>query len=297
MTLARTAGPRHLVAYVLLSLIWGLSFLFMLRVVRAFGLVGAVSFRALVAALALAGAAWASGRRLHLRGRWRSFLVVGATTVVGQLAPLSFATHAIGTAMTAIVVGTIPVFSMVLAHASGHERIAARRVAGVALAIAGLVLLVGFPSVPLTPRFLGGCALALFGCFCAAFGSNYAAVRLAGTDPLSLAAGTFISGGVLGLPLAVIDPVAGLPGIVDWLNLLFLGGIVSALAYVIFYWLIGTIGPTRAVSVEFIVNVNGALIGVLFLGEHLSGLQLVGAATVLVGCAVVLDLARAIYGR
>ena len=48
---------------------------------------------------------------------------------------------------------------------------------------------------------------------------------------------------------------------------------------------------------EFLVNVNGALIGVAFLGEHLSALQYVGTVAVLAGCAIVLELGRALRGR
>ena len=290
-------GPRHLAAYVVLSLIWGLSFLFTLRVSNTTGMVGAVSFRALIACATVVLVAALSGRRLVLRGHGRAFLIVGATTVVGQLAPLSLATREIGTAMSAILVGTIPIFSLLLGHVGGHERITAGRAGGVLLSLAGLALLVGFPAVTLTPRFLGGCLLAVFGSFCAAFGSHYAVVRLRGLDPLSIAAGTFLAGGLLGLPLWLLEPIRAWPGTTDVLNLLVLGCVIGALAYVIYFWLLGAIGTTRAISVEFVVNVNGALIGVLFLGERLSLLQYVGAVTVLLGCAVVLDLRRALRGR
>jgi len=186
---------------------------------------------------------------------------------------------------------------MLLAHAGGHERITARQVGGVLLSIVGLALLVGFPVVSITPRFLFGCFLAVFGSFCAAFGSNYAAVNLRGVDPLSMATGTFLAGGILGLPLWLIEPIRAWPGFGDLLNLLFLGSVISALAYVIYFWLLGAIGPTRAISVEFVVNVNGALIGVVLLGEQFSALQVLGTVTVLAGCATVLELRRAIRGR
>lgn len=297
MTHSPAAGPRHLATYVLLSLIWGLSFLFTLRVSRSMGMVGAVSFRALVAAATIVLAAPLAGRRLNLRGNVPAFLVVGATTVVGQLAPLSYSTRAIGTAMSAILVGTIPLFSMLLAYRAGSEPLTVRRVGGVLLAIAGLVLLVGFPAVAMTPRFLAGCLLAVFGSFCAAFGSNYAVTHLRALDPLSLAAGSFLAGGLLGLPLWLIEPIRAWPSLMDLANLVVLGSVIGALAYVMFFWLLGAIGPTRATSVEFIVNVNGALIGVWFLGEHLSPLQLLGAIAVLAGCAIVLELGRVVRDR
>ena len=87
--------------------------------------------------------------------------MLGATTVAAQLIGLSYGTPLIGTAMSAIIVATIPLFSMVIAHLWGIERITARGLAGLALGISGIFMLVGFPAVPVTPTFLIGCAAVL----------------------------------------------------------------------------------------------------------------------------------------
>src|SRR5688572_4947614 len=96
--------PRQVVDYVGLAVIWGLSFLLVLKVVHAFGWVGAVTLRALVACAILVLLAVVTRRRLVF-GRWWPLALVGATTVAGQLVGLSVATPLIGTAMAAIFVG------------------------------------------------------------------------------------------------------------------------------------------------------------------------------------------------
>ncbi len=60
------------------------------------------------------------------------------------------------------------------------ERITPPRVAGLVLGTLGLVMLVGFPAVPVDQTFILGCGAMIFSTFCAAFGSNYASRHLKG---------------------------------------------------------------------------------------------------------------------
>jgi drug/metabolite transporter (DMT)-like permease len=64
----------------------------------------------------------------------------------------------------------------------------------------------------------------------------------------------------------------------------------SALAYVLYFRLVAEVGATIAISVEFLVTVIAVTVGAVLLNEHLSVVQLVGGAVILVGCALVLGL-------
>ncbi len=140
--------PRDIIGYLFLALAWGLSFLLLLKVVHAFGWMGAVTFRCFIAGLLLLAAAKLTRRRLDFSAGVGPFAVVGATTVAGQLIGLSYSTPLIGTAMAAIFVATIPLFSMIIGQVWGIERITPPRVAGLVIGTLGLVMLVGFPAVP-----------------------------------------------------------------------------------------------------------------------------------------------------
>jgi drug/metabolite transporter (DMT)-like permease len=78
--------------------------------------------------------------------------------------------------------------------------------------------------------------------------------------------------------------------LVDVVSLLALAGLCSALAYVLYFRLVVEIGPTRAVSVEFVVTVVAVAIGALLLGERLSLVQLAGGAVIITGCLFTLGL-------
>ena len=276
--------------YVFLAVVWGFSFLAMLRAVEAFGWVGAVTFRCFIAAATLIVVALATGRRLKLGAGWRAFAVVGATTVAGQLIGLCFAMPLIGTAMSAILVATIPLFSMLIARLWGIEMLTTRHLLGLILGFSGIVVLVGFPAVPFTPSFMLGCASTLFACLCAAFGSCYASYKLKGVSSWDTTASAFLAGGIFTLPLLAFVPVPGMPQPIDYLYLLVLGAIMSAATYVLYFRLVGTIGATKAISVEFAVTVVAVLVGALLLREPLSPMQIGGAGTIILGCALVTGL-------
>ncbi|MFJ4346258.1 DMT family transporter [Pseudomonas sp. NPDC089401] len=282
--------PRDLAAYLFLAIAWGFSFLVVLKVVHAFGWVGAVSFRALIAGGTLAILAALLGRALRLRALLKPLIVVGATTVAGQLIGLSYATPRIGTAMAAIFVATIPLFSMIIGRVWGLEKITPQGLAGLLLGLLGMVMLVGFPAQPVTEDFIHGCGASLFGCVCAAFGSNYASLHLRGQDPWTVTGGAFLAGGLLTLPLLLVVPVPTLPEAADWMYLVVSGCVMSATTYVLYFGLVARIGATRAISVEFVVTLVAVVVGALFLAEPLSLLQAVGGMVILLGCMLVLGL-------
>ena len=282
--------PKDLAVYVFLAVAWGLSFLLVLKIVAAFGWVGAVTFRSFIAGITLFLLARVSGRSLKFRAGWWPFAVVGATTVAGQLIGLSYATPLIGTAMAAILVATIPMFAMVIGQIWGLERITPERLVGLVIGCAGVVLLVGFPAVPVDAAFVLGCAGALFACICAAFGSNYASHRLRDTGAWEVTIGAFLMGGLMTLPLLFVVPVPDVPRVIDYGYLLIAAVVMSAMTYVLYFGLVASIGATRAISVEFAVTAIAVLVGAVFLGEPLSIVQMVGAVVIIVGCAVVLGL-------
>lgn len=282
---------RILSEYIFLALAWGFSLYVAFQTVQAFGWVGAATGRALIASVALGLVSLVSRRKFKLNGAGLvSFLIVGATTVTGQLLGLNFAMPRIGTAATAIIVATIPLFSMLLSEIFGVEKLTLPRVVGLVFGLVGIVMLVGFPATPITPDFLLGCGTALFGALCAAFGSNYVRLKLDGVGSIEVAALAFLFGALLTLPLLIAVPIPTTPRPIDFGYLLIAGCVMSAMTYSLYFRLIGEIGPTRAISVEFLVTLVAVLVGAYVLGERLSPVQIGGMVVIIMGCVIVLDL-------
>jgi drug/metabolite transporter (DMT)-like permease len=219
---------------------------------------------------------------------------VGSTTVAGQLIGMTYATPHIGTAMAAIFVGAIPLFSMVIGTLWGHESMSRRGVVGLVMGIVGIVMLVGFPAVAISPEFLLGSAGSMFGSLSAAIGSNYARRELQDVGSWEQTIGAFFFGGLVSLPLILVVPIPGVPDVVDFVYLIALAGLVSSVAYALYFRLVSEIGATKAISVEFIVTVIAVIVGAVVLKEQLSLIQLIGGAVIITGCVLVLEIKRAV---
>jgi drug/metabolite transporter (DMT)-like permease len=73
---------------------------------------------------------------------------------------------------------------------------------------------------------------------------------------------------------------------ITWIALLWLGIVGSGLAFVMAYYLIHEIGPTRTTMVTYLFPLGGVLLGVGFLDEQLSWQLLVGALLIILSLAV-----------
>ncbi len=281
---------QDLIDYIFLALAWGVSFLVVVKVAEVFGWMGAVTFRSFIAGVVLWLTARFVGRKLDFNAPLLAFIIVGATTVAGQLIGLSYAAPRIGTAMSAIFVATIPLFSMLISQLWGHEMMTRQRVIGLCLGFCGMILLVGFPAVPVDGTFVMGCLAMLFSTVSAAFGSNYVSRYLRGTGSWEVTIGAFLSAGLMTLPLMLVVPVVKTPGFMDFVYLLILGCVMSALTYARYFRLVHAIGATRSISVEFMVTVVAVFIGAVLLQEPITALQIVGSGVIILGCALVLGL-------
>lgn len=281
---------RQTAIYLHLAVTWGFSFMILLHVVDAFGWAGAVTFRSLLAGALLLAAARLSSRKLEFSGLWKDLFIVGATTVAGQLVFMSIGIPRIGTAMSSIFVAAIPLFSMVISQLWGLEKITGRGLAGIALGLVGILMLVGFPVEPLTTSFLFGCLCSLAAAFFAAYGSNYVSRHLKTVGAWEVTIATSIIGGLFTLPVMAFVPIPRATTMQDLGWLLALAAIISALNYTLYFKLVAEIGATKTISVEFLVTVVAVIIGTVLLGERLSITQFAGAAIIICGCALVLGL-------
>jgi drug/metabolite transporter (DMT)-like permease len=73
---------------------------------------------------------------------------------------------------------------------------------------------------------------------------------------------------------------------ITWIALLFLGILGSGLAFVLSYYLIHEIGPTRTSMVTYLFPLGGVILGVVFLNEELSWQLLAGAVLIILSLVV-----------
>lgn len=288
--IAQTSSFEIPTKFSILALLWGVSFLLVLRVEEAFGWAAGISFRAFIASGALIILAFLTNRKLNFSVSPKHFAIVGVTTVSLQLVGMYIAVPRIGTALTAILIGTIPLFSSVIGKLMNIETISKKGYIGLLLGFMGIVLLVGFPQEILTSDFYLGVVICIIGCVSAAFGSNYSRLKLASVGNWEIVIGAFFFGGLFTLPLIFFVPFNRAIYFTDWVYISALAIFCSSICYVIYFSLVAKIGATRSISVEFLVTVVAVLIGGLYLKEIITMIQLLGAVIVIFGCILILDL-------
>ena len=280
--------PKQLGLYLATASIWGCTWFFILKVVLAFG-GGGIALRAILGSISLYIAAVISRRKLQF-GQLKSLVIVGATTVAAQLLGFNLATPMTGTAVTAILASTIPMFAMGIGHIFKIEHISKVGFVGLILGFVGSILIIGFPGVEFSLKFFLGCLLCLVGAIGAAAGGIYTKSHLQGIGYWEQTIGSFFIGGLMMLPMFLINPPTHAPEPIDYVYLAVLSIISTGIGYIMYFKLVGEIGATPALTVEFLVTVIAVAIGAGFLGETVSQIQFVGVGAILIGCALVLDL-------
>lgn len=285
--------PIHYAALLLLGAVWGASFLFIGMAAPGFGPLSLMFARVLVAGLLMLAVATLTQRQaglratLRLRRNWRTYLIVGLFNSALPFTLIAFSELRLTASLAAILNSTTPLFTALVAAAWGSERLTGRKVWGVLLGVIGVAVLVG--GAPLAIN--GGIILAVLASLLAALsyglGTVYASRHITGL-PAAYASTVQLLGAavILAAPGVLAWPAERpSPGAIGALAALIL--LSTTFAYILYFFLLKNVGPTRTASVTFLVPVFGSLWAVLFLREPFSVWMLLGMAIILTSVGLV----------
>lgn len=286
--------PASLVRLVLLAFCWGIAFLFVRVAVPEIGPLLLAELRVLIAGLLLLVYARSLGLLPDFRRHWRLYLLLGSLNSALPFVLIAYAQLRLEASLAAVLVSTAPMFSAVLAHVAGDERLNMRKLIGLAAGVAGIALLVGWtPSDEPAGSTLSkttAIALVLCGALVYAIAAVYTRGRSGRAPGLILAAGSQLGAAALLLPLVPLAWPAAVPGAQAIACTLALALVSSAFAFVLYFRLIADVGPVKTLTVNFLAPVFGVAGGVIVLGEPLTVSMLAGAAVTLGGIWLTLDL-------
>lgn len=284
--------PQDLGRLVALGAMWGASYLFMRHAVPHFGATLMIELRVAIAGLLLAAFMAAAGIASGWRRHWKAWLFAA---VVGTAAPFVLIAQAVRTidaSTAAILNALVPLFTTLVAACWLREAITPAKAAGIALSIAGTAVLVGWTPSPMSPGELLAASMSVAATLLYGHNIVFSRIHLREAAPVATSAWSLLMSAAVLLPFARVErDLASIPA-AAWMSLLGLALVSTTVAFIFYYRLIADIGAVKASTVTLLVPVFGMLWGVLLLGEPLTPGRVAGCAIILLGCALILGLAR-----
>jgi len=282
-----------LVRLVTLAAIWGGSFLFARIAVPSLGAAWLTELRVALAGVVMTVYAVSTGVRLDPLRHWRQYLFLGVVNTALPWVLYAYAAHYITASYLGILNATTPWFAALAGALWLGERFTWRKGVGLLIGVAGVALVVGLGPVELNANVVLASLACIVAAACYALSGTYVKKRAQGVPALGMTAGSLI------IAAAALGPV--LPGplateaLLEWkvaVAVLGISLLCSAAAYVLYFRLLASVGPTRSLTVAFLIPVFAALWGAVFLGEPVGISTVVGGALILFATALVLDLGQ-----
>lgn len=210
---------------------------------------------------------------------WMPFAVMALINNVIPFSLIVMAQTYIPSGLASVVNATTPVFVVLVAAAFGDEKLILRRVAGVLLGLAGVLVLRGF-HFEFGSRQSIGIALCLGATMWFGLSALWATRKLTGSPPLATATFQLMSSGVMMFVLAMIFDrpwTLPMPGAMTWMAVIGLASLSTALAYIIFFQIIIRSGASNVMLVTLLVPISAILLGYFILGERIELREVIGA--------------------
>jgi drug/metabolite transporter (DMT)-like permease len=267
----------------LLGAIWGASYLLIKVGLRDLSPAMVAFVRVALAALVLVPLAIAQGALAGAGSRVGWLGLVGAVQVAGPFLLISAGEEEISSALAGILVASSPLFTALLAIWVDHEeRSQGLRLGGVVVGFLGVALLLGVDLGDEGSALLGGLfvVLASLGY---AIGGFLVKHKLVGVPPVGMSATVMVASTLCLLPVALATAPDEAPGLGPAAAVAALGVVGTGIAFVIFYSLIGWVGPARAFVVTYIAPAFAVVYGAALLDEAITAATLGGLALILAG--------------
>jgi drug/metabolite transporter (DMT)-like permease len=272
------------ILFTAMSVIWGIPYLFIKIAVQELDPTVVVFIRVGIAALVLLPISLQQKVLHTLRRRWLIVAALACIQIVGPFLLISYGEEHITSSLTSLLIAADPLMIVLFAlRFDPGERVNRLRLLGLLVGMAGVVILLGLNIGGDEQRVLGAGLILLA---TAAYAISALLIKrpiIATLPSLAVVTAECITTTILLLPLAVTRLPTRFPDLQVLISLLILGLICTALAYVLFFALVGEIGASRAAVITYVNPAVSVLLGVILLGEPLNTSIVLGFLLIILG--------------
>jgi drug/metabolite transporter (DMT)-like permease len=295
-----TSAPVRswLPSYLLLALIWGNSFFFVMIGLESLTPAGVVFTRLLLGMVTMILISAVTRTAFPARRHWKAIFIVAIPMASLSWFLFAFSEQYISSALAGIINGVTPLTTLAaILVAFPEEKPTRRRIIGLLIGFVGVLVVVG-----VWQGLGGGTLLGIGACVVAVIGygiaypytrRHLATGRSDAVPPLAIATGLMVFATIQISPVVLVTGYSHDP--VTWsvaLSMLALGILGSGIAYILNFRLISRSDATTASTVTFAITVVAVISGALFLSEDITWNQPVGALIVIVGVSIAQGLLR-----
>ena len=272
---------RGLVLFGLMSVIWGIPYLFIRVAVAEITPATLVLARTSIAAAILLPIAFARVDLRPVLARWRWIVAFAAVEIAIPWVALGSAEQHLSSSLTGLLVAGVPLVGTAFALATGGaDRLGRAGLVGLLIGLVGVAAIVGADYATSDPTALVQIAVVVVGY---AVGPAILARRLGGLPTVGVMALSLALCAVVYIPIAAVQ----LPSVVPSANVIaavvILAVVCTAAAFIVFAALIDEVGPVRATVITYVNPAVAAVLGVLVLREDFSPAMGIGFALVILG--------------
>jgi len=272
----------------LMMLIWGINFIVAKVTLRYLDPVTLASFRVVLSAVIILPVYLIRPRRSTriTPSDVREFVKLGFFGVVVNQLCFTIGIHYTTVSHSSLIVGMGPIYVLLLAWLMGLEAITTNKLAGMAMAFAGVIVLAGEHGFSLAGGSLVGDLIILSGSVGFAFYVVLGKKVAPRFESLEMNTFNYLTGAVLILPLAARQALMldwrAVPW-QGWAGLLFMAAFASVAAYLVYFWALKHVAASRIAAFSYLLPVIATLLGIAFLGEPVTRHLLIGGALVMGG--------------
>jgi drug/metabolite transporter (DMT)-like permease len=264
----------------ILAAIWGASFLFMRIVAPVLGALWTAEVRVAIAGIAMLAFMLFTRRKMDFRANWKHYLALGTLNSALPFALFSYAALTLPAGYSAILNATSPLWGALVGAAVLGEALTPRKIAGLVTGVVGVTFLVRLGPAEFSPAVMVAALACVAAALCYGIAGAYSKKKSSGIAPPLMATGSQLGAALVLLPFLPLSPVRGeiTPFVMLIASLLAL--LCSAVAYFIYFRLLADVGPTKALTVTFLIPLFALVWGSVFLGEEINFNTLIGCALV-----------------
>ena len=274
----------------LLALIWGSSYGMIKMAVATLAPLTVVLIRSAVAAAFLwMVVLWRGDAVPRSRRTWGHFFIQGLTASIIPFSLIAWGQQVVDSSLASVLNSTSPLFVFVFtALWTRHEATSGLRLFGIGLGLGGTTLIIGVDALQEVGRYVAGelaiMAAAVFYALSAVFSRHFRGIAPPVTSAATLSLSTLA---ILPFAFAFESPFSQTPAGASLVATVLLGLLSTAVAAMLYYRLINTLGSMSTSSVSYLRAGVSVLIGVLLLDEPFTWSLAIGLAAVVGGVAAI----------